>query len=238
MCLGYLKNICTWLLIHIVHDYTLGISVLFHPESYLPYVIRSLDAHPLFGLSSYDLLLNNYTRVNGIAFPMRYTTILNNNKFIGDYKVGEVLVNPLLDETTFSTPQNGSTSQTPVRDEEYTFGEMHTWSSSYMWYGRWSRTVDDFSITQPITDLPGLWYLDPGDVPPAYKQLILNFEHAVVVLDATPHQSRLILQWVQDNLGKNVTHVWVSLTTRPLCVSRVDCSVAVASPRRPCNGLT
>ncbi|KAH7384600.1 hypothetical protein BKA66DRAFT_462501 [Pyrenochaeta sp. MPI-SDFR-AT-0127] len=198
----------TWL--PSVHDHVLDISVLFHPGTFLPYVIRSLDNHPLFGPSTYDLLLTNYTRVDGIQFPTRFTTVLNNHHFIGDYTVAQVLVNPSLDAAVFAAPANRSALQTPVRDEEYSFGEMHTWSSSYMWYGRWTRQIADFSITQPIAGLPGVWYLNPGDVPPAYKQVVLEFEDAVVVLDATPHQSRVILQWAREILGRNVTHVWPS----------------------------
>ncbi|PVH69972.1 hypothetical protein DL98DRAFT_621263 [Cadophora sp. DSE1049] len=202
------ETISTGMTLPSVHDNVLNLSVIFDPESHLPLIIRALDYHPLFGPSTYDLLLKNYTRVNGISYPTRFQTILNNKHLIMDYEVRQVLVNPLLNTATFEGPANRSQLQPPVSDSQYSFGEIATWSESYMWYGGWVRTAEDYTFTQPVSELPGLWYMDPGPNPPSYNQMILVFEDSVVVLDAAPHQGLVIIDWVQKTLGRNVTHVW------------------------------
>lgn len=78
----------------LVHDNVLGLSVLFNPATFLPYMSSSLDNHPLFGLSTYDILLTNYTRIGGVLLLTRPETILHYHHFISDYVVSQVLVNP------------------------------------------------------------------------------------------------------------------------------------------------
>ncbi|KAH7124881.1 hypothetical protein B0J13DRAFT_598944 [Dactylonectria estremocensis] len=193
-----------------VHDRNLGLSVVFDIESYLPYIVRSTTNHSIFGSSTYDLLLTDYISVEGILFPTRIKTILNRRRLLGDYRVEHIVVNPTIDGTTFQGPGNVSESHLPRRSPEYGFAEISEWSTGYMWYGEWERALLNFTITQPFDDLPGLWHLDPGEVPSAYKQSILEFEHGVVVLDAPPHQSLLIIEWIRKDLRKPITHVWPS----------------------------
>lgn len=63
-------------------------------------------------------------------------------------------------------------------------------------------------MTYPVPELPGLIHLVFVDSP-TYTTTIANMEDAVMVTDAPPHQSKLVIQWVQENLKKNVTHLLV-----------------------------
>ena len=60
----------------------------------------------------------------------------------------------------------------------------------------------------PVPELPGLIHLVFVDAP-VYKTTIANMEDVVMVTDAPAHQSKLVIQWVQENLKKNVTHLLV-----------------------------
>jgi hypothetical protein len=44
----------------------------------------------------------------------------------------------------------------------------------------------------------------------AYLQLIIEFEDGVIVADAPPSQTLATINWVQENLNKSITHLWVS----------------------------
>ena len=63
-------------------------------------------------------------------------------------------------------------------------------------------------MTYPVLELPDLIHLVFVDAP-AYTTTIANLEDAVMVTDAPPHQSKLVIRWVQENLKKNVTHLLV-----------------------------
>lgn len=65
-------------------------------------------------------------------------------------------------------------------------------------------------MTYPIPELTELIYLVINDAT-AYKTTIVNTENAVMVTDAPPHQSKLVIEWVRKNLKKKVTHLLVSL---------------------------
>lgn len=67
-------------------------------------------------------------------------------------------------------------------------------------------------MTYPVPELPGLIYLVFVDAP-TYKTTIANMEDVVMVTDAPAHQSKLVIQWVQENLKKNVTHLLVGFTS-------------------------
>lgn len=63
-------------------------------------------------------------------------------------------------------------------------------------------------MTSPVPELPGLIHLVFVDAP-GYTTTIANMEDAVMVTDAPAHQSKLVIQCVQENLKKNVTHLLV-----------------------------
>lgn len=63
-------------------------------------------------------------------------------------------------------------------------------------------------MTNPIPQLPQLYRLFFNDAP-GYAQTIGEFQDGVMVVDAPPHQSKLVIEWVQKTLKKNVTHLLV-----------------------------
>ena len=63
-------------------------------------------------------------------------------------------------------------------------------------------------MTRPIAELPNLHQLVFTDAP-AYVAYVGVFDDAVMITDAPAHQSKLTIQYVQETLGRNVTHLLV-----------------------------
>jgi hypothetical protein len=78
-----------------------------------------------------------------------------------------------------------------------------------LWYGRYLGNLSNVIVTYPHPQLPNLIHLFFSDAP-AYTATIANMENAVMVADAPLHQSKLVLQWVKENLKKEVTYLLVS----------------------------
>ncbi|WKT54478.1 Metallo-beta-lactamase [Fusarium oxysporum f. sp. vasinfectum] len=193
-----------------VHDETTGLTILFDPETDLPHIIRSYEDHPFFGPSTHDLLVYNYVEIDGVKFPRRFKTVYNNKHVIADYAADQVLTNLELDEGFFSRLGNGTIpgGSVPTRDPEYSFAEIGDFSANFVWSGPYIGTFEalDASAVQPFQDVPGLWILNMD-----LRQAVVELEDgSVIVLDAPPHQSKLVIEWAQRRLGKNVTHVWPS----------------------------
>ncbi|KAH7402739.1 hypothetical protein BKA66DRAFT_564639 [Pyrenochaeta sp. MPI-SDFR-AT-0127] len=193
-----------------VHDENLGITVLFDPQTNLPNIIRSYEQHPFFGPSTHDLAVSNYIVVNGVQLPRRFKTIYNNKHLIGDYRADEVLANSQISSGLFSVPGNGTIPKTsiPIRDPEYSFAEIGETSALFLWGGAYTGSLDVLEATQPLADVPGLWVLSRDD-PLGMRQAIIELDDgSVIVLDAPPHQSKIVMDWAKQTLGKPVTHVW------------------------------
>ena len=77
-----------------------------------------------------------------------------------------------------------------------------------LWYGGYAGTLNNLTVIQPVPGLPNLHHLTFNDAP-AYRGLVAEFEDAVMVVDSPPHQSKLVIDWIEQNLGKNVTHLLV-----------------------------
>lgn len=82
-------------------------------------------------------------------------------------------------------------------------------SQNLLWYGGYLGSINHVTVTYPVPELPGLIHLVFNDAP-GYTTTIANMDNAVMVTDAPAHQSKLVIQWVRDNLKKNVTHLLVS----------------------------
>ncbi|KAK1673621.1 hypothetical protein BDP55DRAFT_555965 [Colletotrichum godetiae] len=195
-----------------VHDDTLDLTILFDPATNLPYIIRSYENHPFFGESTHDLLVHDYAEINGVQIPQRFKTIYNGKHLIGDYRADQTVINGGLPSDFFAVPGNGTVpeSSVPVRSAQYSFSEIGETSANFLWPGAYTGTKESIaaSISQPLQDLPGFWTISPGGDLGMRQGLIELEDGSVLVLDAPPHQSKLIIEWVQTNLGKNITHVW------------------------------
>lgn len=192
----------------LVYDAVLDLTVIFNPNTSLPYIIRSYENHKFFGRSTHDLLVHEYIEIAGVMFPQRLKTIYNGDLLLMDYVADEVLINQVADLAFFNGPEGFTASNTPARHDSYDFSEIGEYSASYMWTGQYTGTLANLSAASPYPDLPGAWVLTFQDAP-TYRQMVLELDDSVIVFDAPAHQSILVIQWVKETLGKSITHVWV-----------------------------
>jgi hypothetical protein len=193
----------------------LALTIVFDPSTDLPYIIRLEEEHPIFGPSTYDLQLSNYTVVGGVQFPQRFQTIydtpLGSNAVLEDFLVESIDFNPSFPIDFFQgLPANES--DTPKAAPFILPGTSYASigeSFSNMISGMDSGDAGNVSASHPIDDVTQFWNLvfDAS----GYSQLIMEFEDGVIVADAPPIQSLAVIQWVQENLKKPITHLWVSL---------------------------
>jgi hypothetical protein len=198
----------------IVYDSVLDLTIIFNTTSHLPYIIRSNEDHYIFGRSSNDLLVYNYTRTAGVLFPRRTKQIYNNYALLEDTVVEEVIVNQEYPPDYFeglSANEYTLAKAAPVNDPEYSRAELSEWNSNLLWGGKYTGTLANVSTTHPIKGLANVWYLKFKDAL-SYSQMIVEFEDAVIVGDAPPHQGPLVIEWVRQTLKKPITHLFVSLS--------------------------
>lgn len=88
----------------------LGITVIFNATSGLPWIIRTVEDNAVFGTSERDLQVYNYTSVDGIMFPQRFTTLYN-NAVLEDLKYWTF-------QSTLSFPRTFSTACPPTARRE------------------------------------------------------------------------------------------------------------------------
>lgn len=72
----------------------LNITIAFRPDTFLPYIIRSYEYHHIFGKSSNDFVVYNYTEVSGVQFPRRIKIVYNEDNLLLDMLIDTVEVNP------------------------------------------------------------------------------------------------------------------------------------------------
>ena len=85
-------------------------------------------------------------------------------------------------------------------------------SQNLLWYGGYLGSLKNVTVSYPVPELPGLIHLQFNDAP-GYTTTVAHMEDAVMVTDAPPHQSKLVIQWVKEHLNKSVTHLLVSRET-------------------------
>ncbi|RTE68868.1 hypothetical protein BHE90_016758 [Fusarium euwallaceae] len=190
-----------------IYDETLDLSVLLDDVTHLPYIIRSYENHNFFGPSTHDLFLSDYVSVEGVKFPRRLQTIYNRKHLLTDYTVANISVNTMIPPELFDAPPGRLEAHAPRRDNLYGFAEIGETNALYRWNGVYTGTYNNFNATQPWDDLPGVWLIEVANAP-GYRQLVLEIGKDVIVLDAPPHQSHLVIRWVEKTLKKSVTHVW------------------------------
>ena len=88
-------------------DAYLNITVAFDPETYLPYVVRAYEEHAIYGNSTSDYTLYNYTKVGGVQFPQRIKLYYNEDNLLVDSLYDKITVNPTFPDNFFEgLPQN------------------------------------------------------------------------------------------------------------------------------------
>lgn len=77
-----------------LRDAYLNMTVLFEPDTYLPHIIRVYEDHHIFGNSTSDFVVYNYTTVAGVKFPRRFKLMYNEDNLLIDFLVDNIDVNP------------------------------------------------------------------------------------------------------------------------------------------------
>ena len=83
-------------------DAYLGITVLFKTYTYLPYISRTYQRHDIYGNSTNDFVVYNYTSVAGVQFPRRIKLIYNEDNMLIHPLIGRIDVNPSFPSDFFS----------------------------------------------------------------------------------------------------------------------------------------
>ena len=205
----------------LVHE-TLGLSLLVNTTNHIPYAVRSMEQHLVFGNSTNDVLLVAWKNVqfeasatkHTVMLPHRLQTVYNSMSVLEDFIIDSILVNGVLQSDFFATKPapkgtgGGTNPQHPATSPEYPRSEVHEFFESGLWSGPFTdfANVSDVVVDHPVPGLKeimNIWvaYAD-------YVQVLVEFEDGLLITDAAPHRSTIILEWVKANMnGKKITHV-------------------------------
>ncbi|KAH9878304.1 hypothetical protein J1614_003521 [Plenodomus biglobosus] len=182
-------------------------SILFNPDTHLPFAIRTYEEHPFFGPSTNDLRVLDYTSVNGLMIPRRFKMVYNNEHLTTDFRADEVSVNIDVEPTFFEIPTERSASTIPIVDPAWT-SEVGEKYHNNLWVGMFGGTIKDFEASQPFPDLPGVWVLKmPYGI---FRQMLLETATDVILLDAPTDHIELVREWIRVNIGKPLSQVWLT----------------------------
>ncbi|KAL6864580.1 hypothetical protein J3F83DRAFT_761908 [Trichoderma novae-zelandiae] len=194
-----------------------GLSLLVNATSHRPYKIRSLESHATYGNVTNDLLLSNYSTVAfdnnsnlRLQLPHRLQTIYTSTDVLEDVKLDTISINPTIKASFFDPvlpAQDTSPPQAPQQSALYPRSEVHEFFEAGLWGGPFESffSTSDVVVTHPIPDIPQIMAVYVGYAD--YVQLVLNFTDGVLITDAAPHRSRILIQWVRETLNKTVTHI-------------------------------
>ena len=96
----------------------------------------------------------------------------------------------------------------PARSPEYPRSEVHEFFEAGLWGGPFREfyNASNVIVGHPIPGLKEIMTLYIGYAD--YVQLLVEFEDGLLITDAPPHRSKIILDWVKSNMqGKRITHV-------------------------------
>jgi hypothetical protein len=77
-----------------VTESSLNLTVIFDPTTHLPYLIRVYEDHHIFGHSSNDFVVYNYTSVGGVQIPRRIEVYYNDQHMLLDTLYDNIEINP------------------------------------------------------------------------------------------------------------------------------------------------
>lgn len=84
-----------------ITDASTNITVVFDPETFLPSRIRVYEDHQIFGRSTSDMLLYNYTEIDGIKFAKNVKLLYNEDLMVLEMLYGSIKTNPSLPTNFF-----------------------------------------------------------------------------------------------------------------------------------------
>ena len=111
-------------------DEGLNLTVILDRATMLPRIIRAYEDHYIFGPSTNDFVIYNYTSVGGIQFPHRLKYIYNEEHMLFD-SILDVRTNPTFPTGYFDGPSLNNTNVTqpgmstaPISMQEYGNAEV------------------------------------------------------------------------------------------------------------------
>ncbi|KAK5053341.1 hypothetical protein LTR84_002315 [Exophiala bonariae] len=208
-----------------LHDAHFDLTLIIDDDTRLPYAVRVNEDHKVFGPSTSDVVFLNYTvdpagNGNSLRLPHRVQTVYNQEAVLEDFVIDKIIVNPTFAADLFdaspppsATGPGSSSSETanaPRTDREYPRSEVHEFFEAGLWGGPFGDmfNVSDV-VVQPVFPngtTPQIMNLYVGY--PDYIQLLVEFDDGLLITDAPGHRSKIILDWVAQNMhGKKITHV-------------------------------
>lgn len=175
-------------------------------------MIRTTEDHPIFGLTTKDLQLYDYIEADGLWFPQQQKIIYGDRAFLEETIITSITVNPQFKDDYFNGLSSDETDTTPAPPQAvpgYGKAVVGEYWSTFIWSGPYTGTLANASSTTLAADLPGAHHLVFLDSP-SFGQMILEFEESVIVFEAPPHQTDLVIQWVKKHLDKPISHLYVS----------------------------
>ena len=118
-----------------VVDNQLGLAILFDNETSLPYVVRVYEDHAIYGRSTNDLVLYNYTTVDNFQFPLHIKVVYNQESLLLDTWYSPPIVNPSVEAGFFdglpASAINGTSSKLPPTpaNSSTTYGDAEVFES-------------------------------------------------------------------------------------------------------------
>ncbi|EXM19340.1 hypothetical protein FOTG_12595 [Fusarium oxysporum f. sp. vasinfectum 25433] len=182
------------------------------PDTYLPYIIRTEEQHPIYGYATKDVYLSNYKEVQGIKFPHTIQTIYNSSS----QRLGVVLEDFVIDKinATVEFPKDffdpGSDGQNRIMQKKtpgVPSGLVTDYSTSLLGSPVKNVSVDALKSIRPVDLLQLYWLIIDDSHDLGFKQLIIEFENEVIVCDAPPFWSEAVMEWIKKTIGKKVTYV-------------------------------
>ncbi|EXK25181.1 hypothetical protein FOMG_18157 [Fusarium oxysporum f. sp. melonis 26406] len=199
-----------------VRDPSRELTVIFDPKTSLPYIIRTIEDHPIYGESTKDLYLSSYKVVQGIKFAHTVQTIYNSttqglNAVLEDFIIDKVILNPSFPSKFFdgiSEDRSLAPKSAPKKIPGISAGLMTEYNSNMLGTALKNATIENLEVETPVSDLPQVhWVIVDDDNDLGVKQMAIEFEHEVIILDAPPQWTKAVMQWVAKNLKKPVTYV-------------------------------
>ena len=200
-----------------VFDSSRNLTIIFDPDTYLPARIRAYENHPILGPSTNDVMYYNYTTVSGIKFAQNMKMLYNDNLMIQEVLYDTFTVNGNVSSTFFeglpSAISNETFTGVPPAPAQYSEifspAQIFEFSQNFFYAGPYAGKLSNMTVIKPIPSLPNLWHLTFNDNT-VYRTTVAVFDDAIMVTDAPPQQSLLVIEWVKEKFNRPVTHLLVT----------------------------
>lgn len=192
----------------VLHLPSISLELLIDMSTFLPYAVRSDEDHTVFGPSTSDLILRNYTSVEinstySILLPHRLQTLYNEQAMLEDFIVDRITLNPDLQADFFhaAPPDSATTPILTASDSpEYPLSEVHEFFEAGLWGGLFGASFNTSSVVidSVFDGIPQVKNFYIGY--PDYVQLLVELSDGFLITDAPAHRSRIILEHIRGTM--------------------------------------